>query len=188
MRKRLFVRRCAVRTIFLQDIGHNGTTHPARASRATGAAKAPTRSLIFHFYRGHGPLLPPRPCSSVGAGRARDGRRGTVFCSHRLRRTPERPGLRSHAGAWERAAARFPGAPCTSLPRAHARRHRAEKFFAPTHPARMVANGARGAPYRKTTGYAHSRVGCAARTMCEGPFRNDGVTVVHRPPGGAFRR
>ena len=196
MRKRLFVRRCAVRTIFLQDIGHNGTTHPARASRATGAAKAPTRSLIFHFYRGHGPLLPPRPCSS-GAGRARDGgparslaatgyagrrsirgcvpalergndqscpklmgsRRGRSLdqgidipflsrawpapprpCSseravpamgdrHGLwypeqGRTPERPGLGSHAGAWERSnaarSARFPGAPCTSSPRAHA--------------------------------------------------------------------
>ena len=58
---------CAVRTIFLQDIGHHGATHPARASRATGAAKSPTRSLIFHFYRGHGPLLPPRPCSSERA-------------------------------------------------------------------------------------------------------------------------
>ena len=69
---------CAVRTICLQDIGHHGATHPARASWAPGAAKAPTRALISLFYRGHGPLLPPRPCSSVGAGRARDGRRETV--------------------------------------------------------------------------------------------------------------
>ena len=71
---------------------------------------------------------------ALGAGRARDGSRATVVGGHRLRRTPERPGLRSHAGAWERAAARFPGAPCTSSPRAHARRRRGEKFFAPTHP------------------------------------------------------
>ena len=89
---------CAVRTIFLQDIGHHGATHPARASWAPGAVGALTRALIFLSYRGHGPLLPPRPCSSVGAGRARDGRRATVVGGHRLRRTPERPGLRSHAG------------------------------------------------------------------------------------------
>ena len=69
---------CSVRTTFLQDIGHHGATHPARASWVPGAAKAPTRALISLFYRGHGPLLPPRPCSSVGAGRARDGRRETV--------------------------------------------------------------------------------------------------------------
>ena len=58
---------CAVRTICLQDIGHHGAPHPARASWAPGAAGALTRALISLFYRGHGPLLPPRPCSSERA-------------------------------------------------------------------------------------------------------------------------
>ena len=40
---------------------------------------------------------------AAGAGRARDGIRGTVVGDHRPRRTPERQRLRSHAGAWERA-------------------------------------------------------------------------------------
>ena len=81
---------CAVRTICLQDIGHHGATHPARASWAPGAVEAQTKSLRFLSYRGHGPLLPPRPCSS-GAGRARDGRSGKVIGGHRLRRAGHLP-------------------------------------------------------------------------------------------------
>ena len=63
---------CAVRTIFLQDIGHHGTTHPARATLATGAVEAPTRSLIFLFLSRAWPA-PTTPAVLVGAGRARDG-------------------------------------------------------------------------------------------------------------------
>ena len=89
MRKRLFVQGCAVRTIFLQDIGHHGATHPARASRAPGAAEPPTRLAIASSYRGHDPL-PPRPCSSVIAGHARDGKAATVIGAHQQNRTQER--------------------------------------------------------------------------------------------------
>jgi hypothetical protein len=187
MRKRLFFRR--VHRAHHLFAGHRPPPrcHPSRPSlMGSRRGKTPDQGIDIPFLSRAWPA-PPRRCSSAGAGHVRDGMRGTVVGGHRRRRTPERPGLRSHAGAWERAAANFPGAPCTSSPRAHARRRRGEKFFAPTHPARMVANGTRGAPYRKTTGYARSRVGCAVRTMCEGPFRNDGVAVVHRPLGGASR-
>ena len=59
---------------------------------------------------------------ALGAGRARDGRRGTVFCSHRLRRTPERPGLRSHAETWERSNVVASGFPVTRWKAGPARR------------------------------------------------------------------
>ena len=128
---------------------------------------------------------PPRPCSSERAVPAMGDRHGRW-----------RPSARPDAGAAGAAFPRWsvgtssgelPGCTVYIVAQSVRPRCRGEKFSAPAHPARMVANGARGAPFRKTTGYARSRVGCAARTMCEGPFRNDGVAVVHRPLGGASR-
>ena len=58
----------------------------------------------------------------VGAGRARDGRRAKVVGGHRLRRTPERPGLRSHAEAWERSNVVASGFPVTRWKAGPARR------------------------------------------------------------------
>ena len=138
-----------MRTIFLQDIGHHGATHPARASLAPGAAKAPTRSLKFLSYRGHGPLLPPRPCSSERAvpamaagawslaatgyaGRRSGGggvptlERGNeqrrIFRGHRVHRRPER--TRAVVGA---------------------------KNFSPLRiPSRIVANETHDAPFTNT--------------------------------------
>ena len=43
---------------------------------------------------------PPRPCSSERAVPAMGDRHGLWYPEQG--RTPERPGLRSHAGAWER--------------------------------------------------------------------------------------
>ena len=89
MRKRLFVRRVLRAHHLFADIGHHGATHLARASLAPGEAEPPTRLAIAFSYRGHDPL-PPRPCSSVIAGHARDGKAATVIGAHQQNRTQER--------------------------------------------------------------------------------------------------
>ena len=48
-------------------------THPEKSRRSARVAMNPLLRHDERSYRGHGPLLPPRPCSSVGAGHALDG-------------------------------------------------------------------------------------------------------------------
>ena len=76
------------------------SAHPTHPPNNQGvpdrAAMNPVLRHDERSYRGHGPLLPPRPCSSERAVPAMGDRHGLWYPEQG--RTPERPGLRSHAG------------------------------------------------------------------------------------------
>jgi len=58
-----------VRTIFLQDIGHHGDTHPARSPRETGEAKPRHQVGSIPFFSRAWPA-PTAPAVLVGDERA----------------------------------------------------------------------------------------------------------------------
>ena len=120
MRKRLFVRVLRAHHLFA---GHRPPRcHPSRPSlKGYRRGISPDQVIDIPFLSRAWPA-PTTAAVLVGAGRARDGRRAKVVGGHRLRRTPERPGLRSHAEAWERSNVVASGFPVTRWKAGPARR------------------------------------------------------------------
>ena len=102
MRKRLFFRR--VRRAHHLFAGHRPPRyHPSCPSHiGNRSGRSPDQVIDIPFFIA-GMARSYHPCRARRSGPCPRWGTGTVVGGYRLRRTPERPGLRSHAGAWERA-------------------------------------------------------------------------------------